>query len=194
MPENKSIDILAGDLQDWKVGDPLAAKHLQQSVSLLKRVFAGVTPPRQIVRKAISPLTGRQFKVTSVFTDFFTAKPFDGVDQIETAFNIALPFLLRRTPFDSDPDFLGSNPAPDERNGLTYVYTTDIERVATIVESGDTEIQVIVPSYQEGDIIYAMKNIIGGTSTSATDSDGFTTVVEWVDMNADGRFWALKSE
>jgi hypothetical protein len=108
----------------------------------------------------------------------------DGTNQIGEAVRVAVPYLLRSTPFDGET-----------RNLITYVYdfTADpIERTATNASTSETEDQVIVPSFQYGDTIYAFGSVDGGTGVLADLGDGNLEDVTYL-MLSDGRAWSQKS-
>lgn len=71
-------------------------------------------------------------------------------DAAGTVVMVAKPWLVRRTPFDG--------PART-RNGVTYAYTHDDRRIATvgIPPDEETEIQVVTPDFVVGDEIYAIR-------------------------------------
>lgn len=113
--------------------------------------------------------TSKQFRVKSVYADLLVCRTWDGADEGGEDVLVAKPYLLRRSPFDGQT-----------RDGISYAYTSHFERTATLDE--ETEDQVIVPSYVEDDLIYGISNIEGGTNV---------TNAEFLDINADGRAWAL---
>lgn len=87
------------------------------------------------------------------------------------AINVALPYLLRRTPFDGLT-----------RDGITYTYSSNTVRSAT--GSPGTETQTIVPSYVANDQIFATRYPRYGTGV---------TNVFFIDENRDGRAWAKQA-
>ena len=90
---------------------------------------------------------------------------------------IALPYLLRKTPFDGE-----------ERNGVEYTYTdqsgeiSTTNRTATVPAQNYAEAQTIIPNYVEGDTIFCQ--YVGGSGTGVVG-------VDYIDMNLDARAWAL---
>ena len=153
-------------------GDKLTAATVNEIIGAVRRVQGGVKPPQQVKPTASPQSNVRQFEVVGVRTDYLICNAFDGTNA-GAEFAVAMPYLLRRTPFD------GSS-----RNGISYDYTSATARTAT--QDTTTETQVIVPSYVAGDIIYGVKGVIGGTDTYDADD----AAVEWLDMNVDGRAWA----
>lgn len=87
---------------------------------------------------------------------------------------VALPFLLRRTPFHGLTV-----------EGITYAYTDIGERTATDAESNEED-QVITPSYYEGE------QIVSARLSARISSGG--KLMEWIDLNSAGRTWAKVEE
>jgi len=117
----------------------------------------------------------QQFRVQSVGNDHITCHTWDGTTEGTVDVKVAKPYLLRRTPFDGET-----------RDGITYTYSSAVEREAD--DGADTEDQVIVDSYIEDDIIYAIRRISGGTDVTVSTVD-----LQWLDLNIDGRYWAKKA-
>lgn len=161
-------------------GEPVTAAKWNEHVTAINTLRKGVHPPAQIFpeRKA-GTVTVALFQVVSVQTDYLVCNPLDGATGVASTdvVNVALPYLLRRTPFD------GST-----REGISYTYTSNIQRTAS--DGSDTETQVIVPSYAAGDSIFAMRGVLRGTGAVLVDGNNNTTALDWIDMNFDGRAWA----
>lgn len=184
---DKNIDRLTTPLDEIKKGDTLSARVLKQPAQWINRNFSGAAPPRQVIPETNKQ--PRQFRVVEVLKDHITAKPWNGVEEIDAIFKIALPSLLRRTPFDFGLDDSITDPRGD---GIKYTYTTNIERLA---DSGaKTETQVIQPSYLEDDIIYAQLSIIGGTAVTTSENNEEPETIFFLDINVDGRAWAKKDD
>lgn len=175
MKENDPIR----ELRRWKKGESLKARKLNEPVDAINRISGGVRPPRQRMggSRPVNPESlskVQQFKVVSVQGDYLVCNPYDS---LAAATNqtvlVAKPYLLRQTPFD------GSS-----RDGVTYTYTDGTQRSAD--DGSETETQLITPSYVSGDIIYAIRNISGKTDTY----DTLSLIIEWLDLNVDGRSWA----
>lgn len=166
-------------LESWKIGDPIRAKKLQQPVTVL-RSLAGVAQANQKFDPQRRILQMKQFKVVSVKVDFILCHTFDGVAEGTDDIKVAMTFLLRKTPFDGQT-----------RANISYTYTSNVERTASKAGEDDEE-QVIVDSYETGDIIYATRGIFGGTAVYADDPTNQIPVI-WLDDNRDGRYWAKKS-
>lgn len=127
----------------------------------------------------------RRFKLAGVGADTISGKPWDGATLGPVAKEIAKPPLTRRTPFDGR-----------SRWHLDYDYTSHIEREAHDQVSDTDETQVIVPRNvlptdggEAGPDIIVAANVVDG---SMADSGG--DAVQWMDLNADGRAWAKKTD
>lgn len=127
----------------------------------------------------------RRFKLSGVGADTVGGKPWDGANLGGAAVEIAKPPLTRVTPYDGK-----------SRWHLDYDYTSNIERVAHDQESDTDETQVIVPRNvmptdggEAGPDIIVAANLVDG---SLADSGG--DAVQWMDINADGRTWAKKTD
>ena len=144
-------------LQPWYRGDPLTANKLNQPVDVLN-ALGGTAPPSQKLENPLNFFKVQAFKVVRVEVDYVVGLTWDthekGVDEVK----IALPFLLRQKPFDE----LQERTISLRQLVLTYEYTDNVTRTATNADD-EEEDQTIVPSYEEDDIIYAMRGI-GGAS------------------------------
>lgn len=163
------------DLEDWKPNQLIEARKLQQPVSALRRL-GGLAGASQVFDPQRRILQTKQFKVVSLDTDVIICNTFDGVQQGTDDIKVAMPFLLRKTPFDGF-----------SRDGISYVYKTFNSRTAS--RGSDEEEQVIVDSYFLGDVIYATRGIFGGTAVYL-DAPTNTIPIVWLDDNRDGRYWA----
>lgn len=171
------------ELRRWRKGDTLKGTYLNEGVDAINRIIGGVKPPQQISAGGRPSASGpgsstkiQQFTISGVYSDYLVCNPYDGsVDTTQTVI-IAKPYLLRQTPFDG-----GS------RNGVSYTYTTSVSRSAT--DGSAVETQSVTPSYIGGDIIYAVRNIAGKTATYNAQVE----IIEWLDINADGRAWAKEA-
>jgi len=167
------------DVRRWRRGDKITDKRLNEGVDAINRIVGGVKPPRQVAAGG-RPTVGssgakiEQLKVVTIGDDLLVCVPYDSLSaDTENPFLVAMPYLLRRTPFDGL-----------ERDGITYTYIGSTSRDAT--DGSDTERQLITPSYVAGDIIYAARNITGKTDVRDIND----VVIEWLDINVDGRAWA----
>lgn len=187
-------------LKRFRRGQLLKASELQRLNDAINHLTRGTRTP---VRKARTPKVPimMQFRVVKAEDEHIVCKQFDRLENISTGSEanilVAKPYLLRRKPFET-----GGVSA--DRGGITYIYTDKIledltadpvidaaplEREAT--DGTDTEDQIIIPSYQENDMIFAMRNIVGGTGVLLTDEEDQNIDVVWLAMN-DGRAWAVK--
>lgn len=188
-----NIEINIKNLESWGPNQPVEARKLNQPVNALK-AMAGVRPGQQVSSKS-DLFEVRQFKVIEVKEDYFTAYTWDGHEKGEVEVKIALPYMLRKGPFTGEDDNGDEKKRVIELTGveLTYEYEDNfIQRLATAtttddegVESESEENQVIIPSYEEDDIITAMRGITAGTGV--VDEDDNPVVFQ--DMNLDARFW-----
>ncbi len=154
-------------------GKPILASTLASLADTAnEKPIAG---PKQSDSKGNAP-TAKAFKIISEEGDYLVCLPLRaGLQEIASNYvNVAKNWESRRTPFDGAT-----------WNSISYVYSSNSERVAT---SGDSETQVIVPSYVANQEIRATR-IIGGTGV--TDSAGGPVL--WEDENRGGRAWAKKS-
>ena len=193
MSSENDIDLLVDDLtlKPWTVGDEITAKHLDQPRQFIQRFKGGTKIPDQLRQSVPAKVTVRQFQIVELKTDYLIAKPYNGDEVEDNEVKIALPYLLRRTPFETLTNPIAITPT---RGGFTYTYTTDSERISTKTSDSTTETQVLVPEYVVDDIIYAQKGVLGGVSTEIKDDAGKDIRLDWIDQNLDGRFWAKKSE
>lgn len=121
-----------------------------------------------------------QMIITEITDDFFVCTIFD-LSTFETAvedriqIDVAQPPKFRKTEFDGQTV-----------DGVTYTYTDPGNphiREATGDVDGEevTIVEEIIPSYQVGQIIYAMP-VMG--------SPGLPNAARFIEMNVDGRMWA----
>lgn len=127
----------------------------------------------------------QQFKVVGLNqADSITCVPWDGFVLGSVQVEVAMPYTLRRTPFDG-----GS------RLGINFNYSTNSKRTATInpgTADEEEQVQEILPAYDGPlDVIIARRNVIGGVEVL----DQLTGLpLNWVDINNDGRQWAESDE
>ena len=175
-------------------GNPISASQLNETVDAVRSLYGVVPAPVPILEDDLGAdeQLVRQFKVralsdgTTVGLDFVWCERHSG-HPLSAGDNdwvkVALPFQLRRTPYDTGTDapagYWGAN-----RNGISYAYTSNTARTATDTDEHEED-QVIVPGYVEGDVIVAMKNITGHELVLTQTGEA----VEWLDINVDGRAW-----
>ena len=169
-------------MRPWNKGDLLLASKLDEPRQVLERQ-KGVSPGNQIRNFPQAQMICQQMQVVQVKKDYFTAEISDSNGTGGTLVNVALPHLLQQTHYEEKEiqGFL--------RRNISYEYKTNVTRTATNADDEDEE-QVIVPSYEVGDVIIAFAGISGGTNVLDENDE---TVI-WMDMNIDGRFWAASSE
>jgi len=173
------------NLNNWKPGDPLEAAHFDQVVQVLQSLGL-LSPSGQVVRDPGKLLQLRMFKVKELAKDSIICFTWNGREKGKDEIKVALPFLLRKTPFDA------ATRVDPPRAKISYVYSEFNIRIATN-EDDDTEDQIIVGSYEEDDIIFAFKGILGNTAVYHDDPTNEKPVL-WEDANFDGRFWALDDD
>ena len=156
-------------------------KELRERVEELRKRFNRI-PTRWPVGGGL--LLIRPLVILSVEIDHLITRSYDFATAVVGSVDIlvALPWLLRRTPFDLVTVA-----------GITYTYSTNIQRLAD--DGTTTETQVIVPNYQgqdspyDGDIIFAASGIQGGTGVTVSGQP-----LSLLDLNVGGRAWARKFE
>ena len=116
-----------------------------------------------------------RFKVQSINTDYLTCRTYDGTTTGSTDIYVAMPWDLRRTPFHGATV-----------NGVTYTYSSNIQRSAT--DGTNTETHVITPPYFANCEIWAFRAVGGGTGVTVSSAG-----LVWQDMNVSGRAWAVKA-
>ena len=184
--QNPSTDkINIKGLEDWKVGDGLEARKFQQPVTVLKALGAP-GPPSQVVPETRGLFQFKMFKVIELDVDVILCNTWNGLEKGEDEIKVALPFLLRKTPFDA------ATRVEPPRAGISYAYSEFHIRIATN-EEDETEDQIMVALYEPDDLIYAMRGIFGNTGVYH-DPDTNEKPVFWLDTNVDGRFWALDDD
>jgi len=114
----------------------------------------------------------KSFQIITIEGDYFTCfELFHDGSVGADIYNVAKPFRLRRTPFDALTF-----------NGIAYVYSDNVTRVAT--KSGETQTETIIPSWLVTlDVIYG-SYMGNGTGVNAADA---STIV-WI-ADAAGRAW-----
>lgn len=160
-------------LRRWDKREPIRHEWLNQPVDFINQ-HLGIKPPEQVfaVERSDS-IRHQQFQVVSVGTDYLVCSRHNGTSAEAGSVKVALPYLLRKTPFDGKT-----------RNSIAYTYSSVTQRTA-----GGSEAQLITPSYVADDIIYAISGVTGGTGVTDENSEPVT----WLDLNLDGRAWAKES-
>ena len=141
-----------------QTGEGLSATKANRSIHALNRITQGVRPVRQIVptprgKKGAEQAIRVRFQVMG-------DDHIEGLDDEGRTVLVAKPWLLRRTPFDSElPE------PPPLRDGVKYEYTDGATRTGII--EGDpladppipdeTEDQIIIQKFFPDDVVYAEK-------------------------------------
>ena len=112
----------------------------------------------------------RPFRVVSCDDEYLTCHVYDWTTEGATSIYVAKPPALRKSQYNGIT-----------RNSITYTYVSAQQRTASDGTNSQTE--VIVPSYQDDDVIFAMR-----ADTGVFDSGGAPVV--WQDINDWGRAWA----
>ena len=201
------------NMRPWKEGDDPSAKHWNEVIESVNDIVGGVSPPYQSITGDKIPPIMRQFKIKEIDDDFLKCVTWDGVAEGTALLEIGKPYLLRKTPFDFDVSEGYTRTLPNGRtNKYTYL-NYQKRKVINTEDEDDTEIQVIVPAYVVGDVIYAYKGMRGGIDTKngvsqentggginpyapASESEAPLPRVNlfWLDTNNDGRAWAKASD
>jgi hypothetical protein len=173
---NNFTDRIPSKLSSWNRGDRFSASHLDEVRKAVEQILKSTGISSQFIGEK-APIVLRQFKVVSEDGDFLICNAFNADITSDESIFVAKPYLLRRTPFDGL-----------SRNGIAYIYSTDALRTAD--DGSDTEVQVIVPSYVAGDVIYAFLGVLA--ILDVENDDGNT--MRFLDANLDGRAWAKQAE
>jgi hypothetical protein len=139
----------------WKRGDKLTASRLNEPID---RVIAasGAGLPADVRAGQNAGVTFQQFAVQSVEGDYLVCHAItldaDG-EQAEGTQDIyvAKPWLLRTS--------ITERTTSD--GVIMYTYASHVERTAIL--DAETETQRITPDYAVGDLILAVRGIVGGT-------------------------------
>ncbi len=149
------------DPRDVAIGDPITAANFRTVAQhAMREIVVGdgiVTEDYVVVRSSpgtAGSTNGDYFKVVGIDEggDALECNPCDGdggnTDTDAVVF-VAMCYLARRTSTDGE-----------ERAGVSYVFTSDEQRTATLPRTGEDDLEqeeVRVPSYQPGDVIFAAK-------------------------------------
>lgn len=167
----------------WRKGDRLSVARLNQTVDGVRDLIGGVAPPGERAGSIVPYPVIQHLEIVRVEQDALICYVVNTIDNAtanvgDVEVSVVKPYLLRGT--------LAT------RNGINYVYTVvpeHTERTATRVSDSATETQVIVPSYSQGDRIFAVRPIFGGTGRF--DING--NPIRYLDLNIDARAWAKKA-
>ncbi len=200
--EGKDTNLHTEDLQDWEKGDILLAAKLQQAITFLKNAFASVRPGRQLRLRAGGNFFAKRFAVVRAEADFVIGRAAEDPNDTDEIV-IAYPPEFRKQIYDfettkatstANPKVGYTRTLPNDRvNKYKFLNVQKRKAIAQTDEADeadeDTEVQVIVPAYVTGDIIFAMHGIQGGTGlTQRIDEENIA--ITWQEMNISGRAWA----
>ena len=161
-------------------GEILSAEKLNRLVQPFNDAQVPVTSSRE---EAAPTLQVEPYLFTGFGTDTNTDWDWllatklhpDGVNFDTRNTRIALPFLLRRSPFDGGT-----------RAGISYTYTDNVTRDAD--DGGGAVQEIIVPSFEVGDIIFAVRTR-PHTRVRIDRTDATSGWVPYLMLN-DGRMWS----
>ena len=167
-------------LKRWKEGENVSAMHLDAQRDALERLNNGNVlnqvgldpqPFRPVFQAQITELpTSPDFVIVRQYLVYPDATPVVGPGNI----GCALPWLLRRTPFDGQT-----------YKGTTYAYVDNQTRNATNpADPGVVYVERITPSYAVGDILHCARLVEGGVGVG-----DITLMLHVLDISV-GRVWA----
>ena len=177
-------------LDRWGPRQPLDHRKFNQPVDVLN-ALGGVKPGEQVIEFG-DDFQVALFRVIRLETDVIICNFTNGVTDQEDEIKVAMPYLIRKTPFDS-----AGNPVPPLRKdqfSYTFTFAGRFDKRTSIdtLNDDDEEIQVITGAYDEGDLIFGMRGVTGGTGVFH-DPDTKELPVVWQDMD-NSRMWAKSSE
>lgn len=161
----------------WIRGDKLTAARLNDPIDKLIALSSGAAPPADRPGQQVGVIL-QQFAVQEVKGDYLichaitlsaSGDTLEGTQDIK----VAKPYLLRRS----------ITQRATTAGLVTYGYLSDIERTATL--GAASENQKITPDYAVGDVILAVRGIVGG---SLVKVDG--VALQFMDITP--RAWAKK--
>jgi hypothetical protein len=117
----------------------------------------------------------KQYQYVSMGADHVMAAPYDGTATTGPAVAVAKPYELRYSTISKNVD----------GDTVTYGNYSAAHQTRTASDAGGSEIQIIVPWYSTGEIIYVSDTdkshvVVGGSELTL------------IDANVDGRAWARK--
>lgn len=178
-------------LRLWRTGDELEHGHLNEAVEAIEVIRRGMRPGRQVVN--VKPAGGgasvRTVKLAAVGSDVLSVVFADA--PTGDSFDVAMPYKLRKRPFDGKT--IGD---------LQYVYRPRATNGDEIIVSRRVTmpgfpafigIEEIRPAYRLGDELQIAS--VNGTDLdfgSAANEPTSYDKLEWIDLNVDGRAWAIR--
>jgi hypothetical protein len=124
----------------------------------------------------ISPI--KRFRLIALRGDYSLCRTWDGINLGSDYVFVARPPKLRRS---ISAETIGGNV-------ISYTYSGPTSRIAAF--STFSENQIVIPWHLGLDEIYAAKPD-GGTGVVTVAPETVDEPVEWIDLNVDGRAWAL---
>lgn len=165
------------DVAPWVKGEKITAERLNESVIAINNAKRRPAPPSQVNSDAPGYGIVHQFKIVSIQGNYLTCNPYDGVNAAPAGIvvYIAKPTQLR-----------SSIASRAETEGtVTYTSYSSDGQQRTATRGATTETQIVTPRYLAGDIIYAVRGVVGKLPLN-----GDSEMIEHLDINADGRAWA----
>jgi len=187
MTDNKARAAAPKAIQPfWLPTDLASASKLNTVAGSVDALLSADATPEQAAGELPRPINTFMVKVERVFSDCVVCKNilFEEQPDDQGTLIVAKPPLMRKSLYDDKV-----------RNGITFTWNDDIldggERTATAADD-TSEIQIIVPSYQVGDVLVVASGsdprLI--TTIGTTGTDGL--VISAYDTNVDARAWARK--
>lgn len=161
-------------------GEARRQRGSRSAGELLSLTTNGIRRARNWQPQTAAKVEVKWFRVKSVQRDYLICNEWTwSADNTGSASatdtNVALPYRLRRSPFDAKV-----------YGAIRYTYISNIERQA-VPESSPTglpESQIIIPEFVlNADLIAAAKMTATGVWVDSVE-------LQWSDLNIDGRYWA----
>ncbi len=168
-------------IRDWRKGEPLLARRLNQPLAILRGLRGGVNQPTQVPSVARGGVTAAGISVRRAFhskvvrDDYLVCRELDADgNEAATDTNVALPWLLQRIAYDNTI-----------RGFIRLSYLSPTRRLASIGQGASlrTETQIIIPRFILDDMVYATLESYTGVATADGEK------VQWQAEYA-GRAWA----
>jgi hypothetical protein len=169
-------------VRGWSSGEPITAARLNEAVDAIERMREGTPFPIQARPRIGRGTTGnaRRFRLKSVHGDYIVARTWDGTTEGSEDVKLAKPWLLRRSPFEEGG-------AHDDRDGASFYYITDSERIVQDADGWPT-FEMVEPPYLADDEINTVGTVIGGTGVEVGGEK-----LRRMDRNIDARRWGTFS-
>ncbi len=173
MADEVNNEALAKPPPRFSAGEPVSASKMNKMrESIVACANRAVNPPRQLAFRAIPQIIFQMIIIGEYEDgDALVCNTWDGENQGDEEIAVAKPYLLQQSTLDGYDD-----------GTYTYAFTDIDELTVTKTEDESTEDWKVTMDYNDGDIIYAAANVIGGIDCP--------TEVQYIDLNIDGRAWA----